>query len=179
MTRHHLRIPLLVLALVPVLALAALASAQERPATLADALRERPRLAEITQLLDTSGLLDQLAEPTRLTFFAPSDAAMARLDPQVREILLRDRGALDLIVRHHLVMGASPVTSLRRLDAVTTLEGTQLAVQDQGDRVRVGGVKLANDGIATGNGVLYVVDRVLVPSGAWLSKDLLAGPDTP
>lgn len=177
MTRHHLRIPLLVL--VVVLALAAFAPAQERPDTLADALREQPRLAEITDLLDTSGLLDQLGGPVRLTFFAPSDAAMARLDPQVREILLRDRGALDLIVRHHLMMGASPVTALRRLDAVTTLEGTQLAVQDRGDRVRVGGVRLASDGIATGNGVLYVVDRVLVPSSAWLSKDLLAGPDVP
>ena len=175
MTRHHLRIPLLVL----VLALAAFASAQERPATLADALREQPRLAQITELLETSGLMDQLAEPVRLTFFAPSDAAMARLDPQVREILLRDRGALDLIVRHHLVMGASPITALRTLDAVTTLQGTQLAVRDGGDRIRVGGVRLASDGIATGNGVLYVVDRVLVPSGAWLSKDLLAGPDTP
>ena len=177
MTRHHPRIPLLALALF--LALGAVASAQDRPATLADAVREQPRLAEITELLDTSGLLDQLAGPVRLTFFAPSDAAMARLDPQVREILLRDRGALDLIVRHHLVMGASPITAIRRLDAVTTLEGTQLAVQDQGDRVRVGGVRLAGDGIVTGNGVLYVVDRVLLPSSAWLSKDLLAGPDTP
>jgi uncharacterized surface protein with fasciclin (FAS1) repeats len=162
-----------------VLVLAAFASAQERPATLADALREQPRLAEITELLDTSGLLDQLAGPVRLTFFAPSDAAMARLDPEVREILLRDRGALDLIVRHHLVMGASPLTALRRLDAVTTLEGTQLAVRDDIDRVRVGGVRLVGDGVVTDNGVLYVVDRVLLPAGSWLMKDLLAGPDTP
>lgn len=177
MNRLHLGTPLLVLVLA--LVLVASASAQERPATLADALREQPRLAEITELLDTSGLLDQLAGPVRLTFFAPSDAAMARLDPEVREFLLRDRGALDLIVRHHLVMGASPVTALRRLDAVTTLEGTQLAVQDQGDRVRVGGVRLAGDGVATDNGVLYTVDRVLLPAGSWLMKDLLAGPDTP
>lgn len=177
MSRHHLGIPLLVL--VHLLVLGALASAQERPATLADALREHPRLAEITEILETSGVLDDLAGPTRLTFFAPSDVAMARLDPEVREILLRDRGALDLIVRHHLVMGASPITALRRLDAVTTLEGTQLAVRDDTDRVRVGGVQLVGDGIATDNGVLYVVDRVLVPAGSWLMKDLLAGPDTP
>jgi len=177
MTRHHLRIPLLVLALLP--ALAPLAVAQDRPDTLADALREQPRLTDITELLDASGLLEQLAGPVRLTFFAPSDAAMARLAPESREILLRDRGALDLIVRHHMVMGASPINAIRRLDAVTTLEGTQLAVQDRGDRVRVGGVRLAGDGVVTGNGVLYVVDRVLLPSSAWLSKDLLAGPDTP
>ncbi len=177
MIRHHLGIPLLVLA--HLFVFGTLAAAQERPDTLADALREHPRLAEITELLDASGVLGDLAAPGRLTFFAPSDAAMARLDPEASALLLRDRGALDVIVRNHLVMGASPLAALRRLDAVTTLEGTQLAIRDDGDRVRVAGVELAGDGIVTGNGVLYVVDRVLLPTGSWLMKDLLAGPDTP
>jgi uncharacterized surface protein with fasciclin (FAS1) repeats len=52
-----------------------------------------------------------------------------------------------------------------------------IRVDDRG--VRIAGVRLANEGIATDNGVLYLVDRVLLPTGSWMLKDLLAGPDAP
>lgn len=175
MTRRLLRLPSLLL----VLAVLALAAAQDRPATIADAIRADPELSELASLLEETGLLDALAGPMRFTFFAPSDRALERLDPAAHELLLRDRGALDLIVRHHLVLGASPLPALRRLDALTTLEGTRLIVSDVGGTVRVGGARLANEGVVTGNGVLYVVNRVLLPDAAILRKDLLGGPGAP
>jgi uncharacterized surface protein with fasciclin (FAS1) repeats len=92
-------------------------------------------------------------------------------------MMRRDIGVLDLVVRHHTAVGASPMRALRGLDALTTVEGTQLTIAFDGRSLRVGGVRLANEGIETDNGVLYIVDRVLLPGGAWLQKDLLAGPD--
>lgn len=175
MTQRLVRLPSIVL----VLATLALAAAQDRPATIADAVRADPELAELAALLEETGLVDDLAGPMRFTFFAPSDLALERLDPATHELLRRDRGALDLIVRHHLVMGASPLPALRRLDALTTLEGTRLQVTDAGGTVRVGGTRLASEGVVTGNGVLYVVDRVLLPDAATMRKDLLGGPRTP
>jgi len=175
MIQRLLRFPLIVLAL----AAAAPAVAQETPATLADALRADPELAQLTALLDESGLLAQLEQSFRFTFFAPSDRALERLDAVTLEMIRRDRGMLDLIVRHHLTVGASPLAALRRLDAMTTLEGTRLGVRVEGDTVRVGGVRLTGDGVTTGNGVLYVIDRVLQPDAAWLRKDLLGGPNAP
>lgn len=171
--------PTHVLALVLTLALAGSAAAQERPATLADALRATPEASALTALFDESGLLDELARPGRFTFFAPSDAALARLDPDVVAMLRRDRGALDVVVRNHLALGATPLEALRRLDALTTLESTMLPIRVDERGVRIAGVRLAGDGVATGNGVLYLVDRVLMPSGSWMLKDLLAGPDGP
>lgn len=175
MTQRLLRLPSILL----VLAALALAAAQDRPATLADAIRAEPELAELASLLEETGLLDGLAGPMRFTFFAPSDLALERLDPAAHELLLRDRGALDLIVRHHVVLGASPLPALRRLDALTTLEGTRLTVSDAGGTVRIGGTRLADEGIDTSNGVLYVVNRVLLPDAATMRKDLLGGPPPP
>ncbi len=175
MIQRLVRLPLIVLAL----AAAAPAAAQETPTTLAEALRADPALTQLTALLDESGLLAQLEQPFRFTFFAPSDRALERLDEATLEMIRRDKGVLDLVVRHHLTVGASPLTALRRLDAVTTLEGTQLVVRVEGDTVRVGGVRLTGDGVTTGNGVLYVIDRVLQPDAALLRKDLLGGPNAP
>jgi uncharacterized surface protein with fasciclin (FAS1) repeats len=162
-----------------VLALAGFAAAQERPATLADALRATPEASALTALFDESGLLDELSRPGRFTFFAPSDAALERLDPEVVAMLRRDRGALDVVVRNHLALGATPFAALQSLDALTTLESTMLPIRVDERGVRIAGVRLAGEGIATGNGVLYLVDRVLMPTGSWMLKDLLAGPDAP
>jgi uncharacterized surface protein with fasciclin (FAS1) repeats len=168
-------VPSTLLALV-LLALAP-ALAQDGPATLAEAIRDAPRLGELADLLEESGLLADLEQPARLTFFAPSDLALERADPALLEMMLRDQGVLDVVLRHHLLIGASPLPALRRLDAVTTLEGTRLPVQDDGDVVRVGGVPLRGDPVRTGNGVLYVVDTLLVPDTASMRKDLLGGPN--
>ncbi|MEX2502913.1 MAG: fasciclin domain-containing protein [Trueperaceae bacterium] len=159
-----------------VLAWVALAFAQDRPATIADAIRAEPSLTEFADLLDQTGLLGHLGAPGRFTFFAPSDRAWSTIDARVLRDLRRDRGALEGVVRHHLVIGASPLRALRRLDAVTTLQTTRLLVHRTGDDVRVAGVRLANEGIETGNGVLYVVDRVLIPDASYMIKDLLASP---
>jgi uncharacterized surface protein with fasciclin (FAS1) repeats len=177
MTHRLLRLPLALLTLALLATPLAPALAQERPATLADAVRADPRLAEIAALLEESGILADLEQPARFTFFAPSDRALARVDPAVLETVRRDRGALDTVVRHHLMIGASPLPALRRLDAITTLEGTRLTVQEAGAEVRVGGVPLRGEPVRTGNGLLYVVDTLLIPDAASMRKDLLSGPN--
>ena len=177
MNQRPLRLPFAAILLATALwAAASAALAQDRPDTIADAIRAEPALAETASLFEESGMLDQLARPGRFTFFAPSDRAWEVVDARVLRDLRRDRGALDAIVRHHLLTGASPLHALRRLDAVTTLETTRLPVTRSGDVVRVGGVRIVNEGIETGNGVLYVVNQVLVPGGPFMIKDMLASP---
>ncbi len=172
--RHPIRAILLATALWTA---ASTAFAQEHPDTIADAIRAEPALAETAALFEESGVLDALARDGRFTFFAPSDRAWEVVDARVLRDLRRDRGALDAIVRHHLMIGASPLHALRRLDAVTTFATTRLPITRSGDVVRIGGVRVANEGIETGNGVVYVVNQVLVPGGPFMLKDMLAGPE--
>lgn len=162
-----------------VFALLGAVAAQDRPATIADALQDTPEASVLTGLFEESGLLDEFDGSVRLTLFAPSNVALERLDPAILEMMRRDLGVLDLVVRHHTVMGASPLAALRRIDALTTLEGTHLLLQTDRRGVRIEGVRLASAGIETDAGVLYLVDRVLLPQTAWLRKDLLAGPEAP
>lgn len=152
------------------------AAAQE-PAfpSIAAAIREDPELTTLARLFEDTGLLAQLEEATRLTFFAPSNAAFERIGEEAVAELFRDRGSLDVIMRHHLVFGASPLNAMRRLDALTTLEGTRLRVDARGDGVTIEGVPV-DDGRRVGNGVLYVIDQVLLPQAGSMIKDLLSGP---
>lgn len=174
MTQRPLRSLTACLALA--LACATAALAQNGPDDLASAIRDHPDLTVLANLLDDSGMMDDLEGGMRLTVFAPSDSAFERLDPEVRRILLRDRGALDLILRHHIIVGAAPRAALRRMDAVTTLEATRLTLRVQDDEVRVGGTRLREGGTRAGSGMLYVLDRVLVPVRATSLKALLTGP---
>lgn len=152
------------------------ASAQDDAESIAAVIRTTPELSMLAGLLEDTGLMASLETDTRVTFFAPSDAAFEHLGEDAVAALLRDRGSLDLVIRHHLVYGATAPDALRRLDALTTLEGTRLNVQDLGDRVRVGGVRMPSEAVEAGNGLVYVIDRILLPDASRLIKDLLANP---
>ena len=148
---------------------------QEGAASIAAAITDDPRLSTLAALFEDTGYLAQLEDSARLTFFAPSDRAFERLGEETTAELFRNRGALDVIMRHHMVFGASPLNALRNLDALTTLEGTRLQVEDRDGRVAVEGVPVG-DGMAAGDGVIYVIDRLLLPPAAAMVKDLLGGP---
>ena len=171
----HRLLPRLVALVLP-LALAAGAFAQDPADTIAAVLRDTPELSALSELLDGTGMMAALERPGRLTLFAPSDAAFEEIGDEGIADLLRDRGSLDLIMRHHLVQGVSPLAALRELDAVTTLEGTRLNVTDTGERVRVNAVLVPNEPIRAGNGLVYVVDHLLIPGASVMRKDLLANP---
>jgi uncharacterized surface protein with fasciclin (FAS1) repeats len=149
------------------------------PTTLAEAVAANPELSEFAHLLEASGVIDVLAAPGRITLFAPTNEALEELGEEAIEALQRDRGVLDVVVRHHVTLGASPLHALRRLDAITTLENTRLIVRDDGNVVRVGGVRIVGEPIVVEGGVLYVVDRLLLPDASLMRKDLLAGPPSP
>lgn len=165
-------------ALVVSLSLSAGAFAQEPADSIAALVRDTPRLSTLAELLEDTGVMASLEKPTRITFFAPSDAAFERLGEEAVAALLRDRGALDVIIRHHVTYGAAPLSALRRMDALTTLEGTRLNVRDTGEVVRISGVRIQGEEIRAGNGVVYVIDRLLLPEASRVVKDLLAGPQS-
>lgn len=153
------------------------ADGEDGATSMAAAIREDPRLSTLASILDETGLMATLETPSRLTLFAPSDRAFERLGEETRTALFRNQGALDLIMRHHLVLGASPRNALRHLDALTTLEGTRLEVSASGDRLQVDGVTV-QDGPSAGGGMIYIIDELLAPSTSVMVKDLLAGPQS-
>jgi transforming growth factor-beta-induced protein len=112
-----------------------------------------------------AGLDEALAGGARLTVFAPTDAAFAALPAGTVEGLLQpaNKAALLRVLKHHLVEGVVDSDQALAAGAATTLAGTQLSVTYADGSLRVSGARLTTPDLAASNGVVHVVDSVLLP----------------
>ncbi len=110
-----------------------------------------------------AGLVEALKGPGPLTLFAPTDEAFAKLPAGALEDLLRpeNRKKLTAILTRHVAPGR---ITLRKRSAAT-LEGSPLAIASRGD-LRVDGATVLQADVPARNGVIHVIDRVLLPPPA-------------
>jgi uncharacterized surface protein with fasciclin (FAS1) repeats len=112
-----------------------------------------------------AGLVDTLGGPGPFTVFAPTNAAFAALPAGVLDKLLlpANKATLTKILTYHVLPAEVKAADVRAGD-VTTVEGSPLAVTTDGG-VKVGGATVTATDVAASNGVIHVIDKVLVPSG--------------
>jgi uncharacterized surface protein with fasciclin (FAS1) repeats len=116
--------------------------------------------------LTAAGLVNTLKGPGPFTVFAPTDAAFAKLPPGTVESLLRpeNRAQLVSILTYHVVPGDIRAGQLLgRVTPATTVQGARVSVNGQGGRVRVNGVNVVSADVLASNGVIHVIDTVLMP----------------
>lgn len=111
-------------------------------------------------------LADDLSGPGPFTVFAPTDAAFAALPAGTIETLLTDpTGTLAQILLYHVVSGAALSTSLTDGQTITTLLGEDITVTIGMNGVMINGATVVVTDIIADNGVVHVIDAVLVPQG--------------
>jgi transforming growth factor-beta-induced protein len=113
--------------------------------------------------VEAAGLGDALTADGALTVFAPTDAAFAALPEGALEALLEDREALTAVLTYHVAgerLSASEVVSR---SAIQTLNGASLSVRVEGDAVWVGDARVVATDVETTNGIIHVIDAVLLP----------------
>jgi uncharacterized surface protein with fasciclin (FAS1) repeats len=158
--------------LFPVLALSLAAVAG--PPALADesAPPSIPQLATAAGRFDTllaavgaADLGGALASPGPFTVFAPTDDAFARLGDDAIAGLLEPaaKPTLARILKHHVVPGRFTAGDLVGLDSIETLAGTTLDLGALRGRLLVGDAAVETADLAASNGVIHVIDRVLIP----------------
>jgi uncharacterized surface protein with fasciclin (FAS1) repeats len=116
--------------------------------------------------LGAAGLVDTLKGKGPFTVFAPTDAAFAKLPAGTVENLLKpeNRAQLVSILTYHVVPGDIRASQLLgRVTPATTVQGGRVSVNGQGGRVRVNGVSVINADVLASNGVIHVIDTVLMP----------------
>jgi uncharacterized surface protein with fasciclin (FAS1) repeats len=116
--------------------------------------------------LTAAGLVDTLKGPGPFTVFAPTDAAFAKLPAGTVENLLKpeNRAQLVSILTYHVVPGDIRAAALLgRVTPATTVQGARVSVNGQGGRVRVNGVSVVSADVLASNGVIHVIDSVLMP----------------
>jgi transforming growth factor-beta-induced protein len=136
-----------------------------------------PALNDIVDTADEAGsfnTLDVALRATRLrtplkdtgpyTVFAPADSAFADLPAEAIQALLDEPGreTLSKILTFHVVPGRIYSDQLQGAD-LTTLEGTRLRFRDNGTHIGVEGAKIVAENIETTNGVIHVIDKVMMP----------------
>lgn len=112
--------------------------------------------------LQAADLVDTLNGEGPFTVFAPTDEAFAALPDGALEGLLADPQQLAAVLTMHVVAGRVTAADVVELSSVKTLQGASLDV-DTSDGVSVGGALVIQADVPASNGVIHVIDRVILP----------------
>jgi uncharacterized surface protein with fasciclin (FAS1) repeats len=143
------------------------------PPSVADVVEDTPTLSTLQTALEESGLLPVLGNGGPFTLFAPSNAAFQALPSGTLEAILADPDLLESVLLNHVVQGAALSGSLSDGQQITTLGGGTLTVSIQGGTVRIDGAAVVDADLEASNGVVHVIDAVLVPETPEPAPDLV------
>jgi len=104
-----------------------------------------------------------LNTPGSYTLFAPTDEAFAKLPKGTLDALLQDIPKLKKIVAYHVSFGDVRSDDLAQIDEAETVEGSVLAIESADGKIKVNGANVLKTDILTDNGVIHVIDQVLMP----------------
>ena len=115
--------------------------------------------------LDAAGLIETLKGEGPFTVFAPTDEAFAKLPEGTVESLLEDIPTLTQILTYHVVSGKVDASQVVNLDNAKTVNGESLTIAVDGGTVMVDGAKVVTTDIMASNGIIHVIDSVVLPEG--------------
>jgi len=123
------------------------------------------KFATLTKALGAAGLVDTLEGEGPFTVFAPTDEAFAKLPAGTLESLLKpeNKDQLTAILTYHVVPGAVKAADVVKLDEAKTVNGQLVTVKTSGDTVMINDAKVTSTDIAASNGVIHVIDTVIMP----------------
>ncbi len=116
--------------------------------------------------LGAAGLVDTLKGEGPFTVFAPTDAAFAKLPEGTVESLLKpeNKDQLVAILTYHVVPGKVDSNAVVKLDEATTVNGASIDIAVNGGNVRINDATVVKADIDTSNGIIHVIDTVILPS---------------
>jgi uncharacterized surface protein with fasciclin (FAS1) repeats len=113
-----------------------------------------------------AGLVDVLQSEGPFTVFAPTDEAFAALPEGTIEALLADPDALRAILLYHVVAGRVTASEVVNLQSAETVQGSDITIRSYGETVRINDARVVTADIAASNGVIHVIDAVILPPSA-------------
>ncbi len=137
-----------------------------RAADIVDTAVAAGNFTTLVAAVKAAGLVDTLKGPGPFTVFAPTDAAFAALPAGTVETLLKpeNKSKLASILTYHVLPGSVTSKDIagKKLDP-KTLEGQTLAIDASGSAVKVNDATVTKADIVTDNGIIHVIDKVLLP----------------
>jgi uncharacterized surface protein with fasciclin (FAS1) repeats len=117
----------------------------------------------LVKLVKQAGLAGTLQGKGPFTVFAPTDAAFAKVPKATLQALAKDKAKLRAVLLYHVATGKLTAAKVLKLRSIKTLNGQSLKVRVNHGTVTVGGARIVKANIGASNGVIHVINQVLIP----------------
>jgi uncharacterized surface protein with fasciclin (FAS1) repeats len=117
----------------------------------------------LVSLVKQAGLAKTLSGKTRFTVFAPTDAAFAKVPKATLDQLAADKAKLRAVLLYHVVSGRVTAAQVAKLRSAKTVNGATVRIRVKGGMVYVNGARVVKANVSASNGVIHVINRVLIP----------------
>jgi uncharacterized surface protein with fasciclin (FAS1) repeats len=118
----------------------------------------------LTAAVKAASLVDTLKSKGPFTVFAPTDAAFSSIQKEVDSLLKpENKTKLSKVLTYHVVNGKLKAADLKDGQELTTVEGEKLKVTIKDKKVTVGGANITGTDIDASNGIIHIIDKVLIP----------------
>ena len=131
--------------------------------TIAQIVAGDPNFSTLATAVDAAGLTQTLQGGT-FTVFAPTNAAFAKLPSDTLAAALNDPAMLRSLLLYHVVSGKVAAAQVATLSSVKTVQGSSILVTVSGSAVKVDNANVTRTNVAACNGVVHVIDTVLMPA---------------
>lgn len=122
-----------------------------------------PQFSTLLSLVKKAGLAQTLSTPGAYTVFAPTNAAFAKVPKATLNALARNPAQLKRVLLYHVVAGKVPAAKVVTLRSAKTFAGPTVKIRVTGTTVRVNSAKVTKADVKASNGIVHVIDRVLLP----------------
>ena len=116
----------------------------------------------LAKALEAAGLIETLKGAGPFTVFAPTDEAFAKLPAGTLDALLKDKAKLTAVLTYHVVPGKVMAADVVKIKEAKTVQGQSIKI-DTSAGVKVDGANVIKTDIACSNGVIHVIDSVILP----------------
>jgi uncharacterized surface protein with fasciclin (FAS1) repeats len=130
--------------------------------TIVDIAVQAGSFKTLVQAVQAAGLVETLSGEGPFTVFAPTDEAFAQIPQETLQAVLADKEKLTAILTYHVVPGRLMAADVVRSTQLQTVQGQSITVSTEGG-VRVDDANVVQTDIEADNGVIHVIDKVIMP----------------
>lgn len=125
-----------------------------------------PQLSTLVKLVKSAGLVKALSGSAKLTVFAPTNAAFAKVPKATLNKLAHNKKLLAEVLEYHVVKGALTAAQIEKKTSLKTLEGASVTVNVKSESVYINQAKVITPNLKASNGIVHVINSVLTPPAA-------------
>ena len=137
--------------------------AQATTGNIVQVAQSAGQFSTLLTAVEAAGLTTTLQGPGPFTVFAPTDAAFAKIPSSTLNALLADKAALTKVLTYHVLPAAVASNQISNGQTAATVEGGNVTFSVNGGTVKVNNATVVKADVAASNGVIHVIDAVLLP----------------